>query len=700
MACRDGSIQRFVLPLAALLVIAVALSGCGFEPGLHSVSGSLNMQGTVMGGQQPIVGAQVALWVAGTGGNGTAATNLMGTGTGTSLANATTDANGKFSLVGDFTCPAAATGYTPQVYVVATGGNPGLATNPANSAIVLMDAIGPCTNLTQTYTIAINEVTTVAAAWALAPFMTSYSNVASSATNNAGLANAFLNAQLIADPSAGTSPGSALMAINNSATTGTVSNTIETGKVYALADVIATCVNSDGTTPCQNLYQTIGLCSTACTSDTLSAALYIVKHPGVNVANTYGLILPTPAYATTLAMAPNDWTLSMTITGGGLQKPTGVGIDNYGNVWVADYYGAVSAFSPQGSTLASPATYPNGFGYGSSAFGTGSGQAIGEIYGLTVDTNNLIWVDIQEAPGGAGGIAALDGVGTGYALGNVIGNLNNAAYIYYPEAVSSGPNGEVFVANNGDSTVTAFTYTQNPSGVVYNIVNAGYPYSTEPSDVSGDPNGGAWLANTGGNTVTHVDASGNLLSNSSCCSGANGVATDKFGNAWVSNYYKASISEIAPGCDSNASVGAACYNNQGNVITIGVSSQCGHTGAPAGSCGAQNGGLYDPQKVVIDAAQNIWVVNYHGSSISELAGNANTLAPGTGISPNTTYNADGSILKQGGYGFDANLADPFDLAPDASGNIWVTNETNDDLVVFFGLATPTATPRLPVPTAP
>jgi hypothetical protein len=379
----------------------------------------------------------------------------------------------------------------------------------------------------------------------------------------------------------------------------------------------------------------------------------------------------------------------MTITGGGLQKPTGVGLDNYGNVWVGDYYGAISAFSPQGATLANPTTYPNGFGYGSSAFGTGSGQAVGEIYGLTVDTNNLIWVDIQQAPQGSGGIAAIDGVGTGYALGNVVGNLYNANYIDYPEAISSGPNGEVFVANNGDGTVSAFTYLQPSNSVVFNLQNAGYPYSTEPSDVSGDPNGGAWLANTGGSTVTHVDSHGYLLSNPTCCSAPSGVATDKFGNAWVSNFYDNSLSEIAPGCDSNASVGAACY-----------SSQCGQTNAPAGSCGAQNGGLYTPQKVVIDAAQNIWVANYNGASISELAGNGNTLPAGTGISPNTTYNADGSPLKQGGYGLDANLSRPFGIAPDASGNIWVTNEVGNNLVVFFGVATPTATPRLPIPTAP
>jgi streptogramin lyase len=699
MACREGITWHSFLPLAALLVVASGISGCGFEPGLHSSSGSLNMQGLVMGGQQPVVNAHVAIYVAGTGGNGTAATNLMGTGTGSKLAYTTTDSNGKFSLQGDFTCPAATSNYTPQAYVVATGGNPGLATAPANSAIVMMTALGPCSSIGSSTVISINEVTTVAAAWALAPFMTAYDHVASSSTNGTGIANAFQNAQLIADPRLGVSPGSALTAINNTATTGTVSNTIETGKVYALADVIATCVNSDGTTACTNLYKASGQCSSACTSDTLTAALYIVKHPGQYVSNIFGLIPPNQPYPTTLTMAPNDWTLSMTVTGGGLSQPTGVGIDTAGNVWVADYHGAVSAFNPQGSTLASPASYPNGFGYGNASFGYGSGKPAGEIFGLTVDSNNLIWVDIQEAPGGSGAVTALNGITSGTTLGSVIG-AETGNYIYFPESLASGYNGEVIVGNNGDSTTSIFTYNEPANTTVVNLSNAAYGLSSGTSDVAGDLNGGVWLADTGGTTVTHVDASGNSVSHPNCCSEASGIATDKFGNAWTSNFGDNSLSELAPGCDSYASAGASCFNNQTNVILIGATSACGQTGAPAGSCGAQAGGLYYPAKLVIDAAQNIWVANLRGETISEIAGNGGTLTPGTGISPSTTYNADGSIKSQGGYGLDANMVEPYGIAVDASGNIWVSSEATNNLILFFGLAAPTATPRLPVPVAP
>ena len=136
MASFVGLRWRAVPALAATLVAAVVMTGCGFTPSVVTSGGSLNMQGSVMGGQQPIVNAHVQLFVAGTGGNGAAATNLMGTGSNGPVAYATTDSNGKFSLSGDFTCPAASAGYVPQAYVVATGGNPGLATAPTNLSLI------------------------------------------------------------------------------------------------------------------------------------------------------------------------------------------------------------------------------------------------------------------------------------------------------------------------------------------------------------------------------------------------------------------------------------------------------------------------------------------------------------------------------------------------------------------------------------
>jgi streptogramin lyase len=81
------------------------------------------------------------------------------------------------------------------------------------------------------------------------------------------------------------------------------------------------------------------------------------------------------------------------------------------------------------------------------------------------------------------------------------------------------------------------------------------------------------------------------------------------------------------------------------------------------------------------------------------AGVAGTVG-GTALSPASTYDGNNNMTGQGGYGLDAGMAAPYDLAPDASGNLWVTDMSNNRLLVFFGLTAPTATPRVPVPAAP
>src|ERR1700761_7722691 len=122
--------------LAALL-----LAGCSASFAPSAVTPNRvpigNIQGMVHGGQAPVTGAQIYLFAAGTGGYGTSATSLItsgGTGvscnaaTGMSYAAlngacyVTTDAGGNFVLSGDYTCTEG-----QQVYMVAVGGNPGLA---------------------------------------------------------------------------------------------------------------------------------------------------------------------------------------------------------------------------------------------------------------------------------------------------------------------------------------------------------------------------------------------------------------------------------------------------------------------------------------------------------------------------------------------------------------------------------------------
>ena len=159
-------------------------------------------RGIVMGGQQPVAGVTLQLYQAGTTGYGSAATPL-----GPSVQ---TTSAGNFNLP-SYTCTAGS-----QVYLVGTGGQPIAATmsSPAvtNNNLALMVGLGTCGGTDLNNFINVNELTTVASVWALAPFMTGIANIGSSSTNAAGLANAFAAINEVVNTANGTIPGPALPA--------------------------------------------------------------------------------------------------------------------------------------------------------------------------------------------------------------------------------------------------------------------------------------------------------------------------------------------------------------------------------------------------------------------------------------------------------------------------------------------------------
>lgn len=203
-----------VLPLS-LLVLSLSLAGCALQQTAPpaTISGAA-LNGHVHGGNQPVSYSTLQLYAAATTGYASASLALIPSGSyylggapGCVASSSQTcypavesDAHGGFTLTGDYTCPSASS----QVYLVATGGNPGLSTGTNNSTLAMMAALGSCGNLTGTTPITINEVTTVAAVWALAPFMSGYANVGTSSTNTAGLAQAVTNAGVLVNIADGT----------------------------------------------------------------------------------------------------------------------------------------------------------------------------------------------------------------------------------------------------------------------------------------------------------------------------------------------------------------------------------------------------------------------------------------------------------------------------------------------------------------
>lgn len=249
--------------------------------------------GKAHGGRQPVVGASIQIYAAGTRDTGSESTPLL-------TAPAITDSAGDFTVNAGYSCPSP----DAQVYIVATGGNPGLASAPNNLALSLMSAIGPCNQVGQASPVMVNELTTVAAVWPLAGFMKSVSSVGSDVANLTRLADAFSMAKGLVNGESGSAPGLALAA----------NSTVPISKINALGNILSLCVNSGqsvaGTrSPCGALLSSTSMGSGSPPVTVVDAALRIASNPTTNVSKIFDLSPSIAPFQPTLDAAPADWTL-------------------------------------------------------------------------------------------------------------------------------------------------------------------------------------------------------------------------------------------------------------------------------------------------------------------------------------------------------------------------------------------------------
>ena len=317
---------RSIEALGSLLLLA-CVAGCGSinstatAPDEVAATTKPAIQGSVFGGQQPVVGAKIQLYVAGApttgGGYGQGSTALI---TGTLPV---TDVNGNFSITGDYILPT-----TPShLYIVATGGSPGPGM-PVNNHIAMMAVLESCTavtTLSPSLFISINEVTTMASVLALQSFL------AAPATGNAlapamgAPATAYVNLQNGFETTnnlASISTGAIVPALNNYATTANNGMLIN-----SLADTLAYCINSDPatTTNCSTLFSDATPSSaTYMATDTIQAAWYIAQNPSNNVGAIYNLVSSTPPFVG-LPTPPVNFNVTVSTSASACQSPVPLG---------------------------------------------------------------------------------------------------------------------------------------------------------------------------------------------------------------------------------------------------------------------------------------------------------------------------------------------------------------------------------------
>jgi hypothetical protein len=573
------------LSLAGFLPLV--LSGCAVvEPtGVATVDAGVAIQGKVQGGQQQIVGSHVYLLAANTTGYGAASVSLLTSGTGRTQDNSggptngfyyvTTDANGNFSISGDYTCTA-----NTQVYAYALGGNPGAG---ANSAAGLMAALGNCPGsgnfATATPYILMDEVTTVAAAYAFAGFATDALHVSSSGTAAAklGIANAFINAEILATLATGTA---------NQYPPGGVGyyggpGLLPQAEINTLANILAACVNASNAAPgsCTTLFSNAmsgGTTGTAPT-DTATAAIYIAHNPVAAVPTLYGLAGAGGApFAPTLTAQPNDFTVSILyeneILAGFTDQTAGpLAIDAAGDVWSAN--NVVDEVNPQGYDY----TLTNSY------LGLGGYAGFSGAVNIAIDVNGNAWAVSSTSLGkfnNSGTLLSPSGGYTGLGLSGAT-------------SVAMDASSNAWVGDTGAGNVVKVSSSGTLSGT---FTGTGI---SQPGPVAIDASGNAWVADLSSGAIVKLSPTGTPTSyTAATLSTPTGIAIDHSGNVWVSN--SSSVAEISSA--GTLVSPAAGYSNSSTTNLLGVA---------------------------IDGAGNAWVAG--ATSIAEISSTGTILSGSTGF---------------------------------------------------------------------
>ena len=567
--------------LFALTVVAI--DGCGignFKQDVESIVPGSALYGKVFGGLQPVGYSTLQIYAVGTAGYGSAATPLLNK-------VVTTDANGNFSLTGDYTCPSAST----LVYLAATGGNPGLAAGTNNAALAEIELLGQCGNLTPNTFVTVNELTTVAAVYALQPFLSSVSAISAPASNRQGMVEAYASAaSLVSLP--GHVPGNAPSIA-----------TVPAAELNSLADALSSCVNSNGdlssSAPCGRLFGPATPTGAPAPTDTVLATLDIARNPGHNAAAIFNTITPSPPYMPTLATAPADWSIAINYVAPAFHTPADIAVDGQGTVWVL---AAPGTGGPGSSTLSTLTLAGLQASYVQTAtnYGNMAIDPYGDVW-LT-DTNRS---NVQEFTS-AGALAA-----SPFSGGGIVG----------PGPIAFDPAGDAWVVNDS-ATVSELSPGGSPMSPATGYATGG---RNGPVAIAIDSAGNVWTADSAGNSVAKLSNAGAQVSGSPYTNGnlasPFAIAIDSTNEAFVANEAASTLTKFAA---SGTPPATASYSGDGLIVPIALTVDGANTAwavnagqntisaLPAASSGQTGYGsafLTNPYKLAIDGAGNVWVAN-------------------------------------------------------------------------------------------
>ncbi len=581
----------------------------------------------------------------------------------------TSGAGGAFSLeAGSYTCTSG-----QQVYLYSIGGNTGSGTNSAAGEMAILGqcpASGTLADLVPD--VLMNEVTTVAAAYVMAPYASDATHVSddeaasgnpTAAQAKQGLAAAFAEAAQLVNVATGKAytkaPNSNETQVaceeGGLSTMPLLDIAVPQAKIDTLANILQACVNSNDASPanCTTLFNNTELNgiprqpNVSALTDTATAAIAMAQKPGLNVSNLATLQTASPYYVPFLTVSTNspvDLGITLQYTGAALcHGPAGLAVDAQGTVWMPNS-SASNPVTPAGS-YSITGIGSNGTLVTTSNNGTYINSQFGSLRGLTIDPTGDLWV---VSSNGLSKVKLTNDAPT--SVTTYTSNLSNPV-----GAVSDG-SGNIWVANAVSSGASYLTEYVSGVGTKFTASND----IGDPLAINIDGQGNIWTIDAlkSGSTfdgladnATAISSSGTVLLNGRSGSGpaifeSSQMAADNNGYMWLA------------GGEDPTVVYATTSNTPGYTTLTSLS-------------GAEVSGI------AMDGYSNIWVTN----SASSAAGNGlyEILEPNVNTVPLTTF-----PLSVGS-------ANPSYVAVDGSGNVWTVSSAGT-LTETVGSAEPLTTP--------
>ena len=353
-------------------------------------------------------------------------------------------------------------------------------------------------------------------------------------------------------------------------------------------------------------------------------------------------IYSTPYTFTTIAgTAGNNGAIDGTNGTAQLYWPEGIAVDTNGNLYVADNYeNTIRKVAPAGTNWV-VTTIAGTAGSSGGTDGTNGAARFNEPVGITIDgTGNLYVADY-----GNDSIREITPSGTNWVVSTIAGTdgiegpadgTNGGAQFYSPSGITVDTNGILYVADYQNSTIRKIV----PVGTNWVVTT---------------------IAGVAGN-YTYADGTGT----NALFFGPYSITVGGSGNLYVADTYNDAIRKLMP--------------SGTNWVVTTIAGQAGNSGI---ADGANLAAQFDnPFGITSDRAGNLYVADTLNDTIRKL------MPAGTNWVVSTLAGVAGFTGSTDGTGTNALFLNPYAVATDSAGHLYVGDTFNDTIRMGWIAAVP------------